>query len=80
MAQNGRLAALSASGGVRIRADDVRADAGTASYEPLEGRLVLSGNPTVRADTGTLTGRSIVVWIREGRVAVEGARGVFRIR
>ena len=77
----GRLTAVVASGGVRLSAGNgVSATAGGVRYEPGSGRVVLTGSPSVRSASGTLTGRSVVIHLEDGRVAVEGARGVFRVR
>ena len=76
----GGLASVEATGRVRIEASGLSATAGAAQYRPEAGRLRLSGAPRVRSAAGELRGRSMVIDVSSGRVTIEGARGVFRIR
>lgn len=76
----GRLVGIEASGGVRLEARGVSAVAGTASYDPAAGVLTLRGQPQLRHASGVLRGRVIVYRARDGRVSVEEAHGVFRLR
>jgi lipopolysaccharide transport protein LptA len=75
-----RLVAIEAAGGVGIEAGDVTATAGSASYDPSTGVLTLRGQPQLRHPSGLLRGRVIVVRVRDARVTVEEAHGVFRLR
>lgn len=75
----GGLIAMEASGAVQVVARGLRATAGSARYDPVAGRVTLSGDPSVRRGASELRGRSILVDIHTGRVTIEEAHGVFRV-
>jgi lipopolysaccharide export system protein LptA len=78
--QGGRLVRLEASGQVRLSAEGILASAGAATYQPSTGVVTLRGQPQVRHAAGTLRGRVITYHSREGRLSVEDAHGVFRLK
>jgi lipopolysaccharide export system protein LptA len=71
----GRVAALSAEGDVRVRSEALDAQAATARWDRESGELVLTGKPRVRRGVDRLAGDRIRYWPETGRVVVEGARG-----
>ncbi len=80
VSDEGRLQFITATGAVRITASGLRATAGSATYGPGAGRLSLRGTPSVRSSGGVLSGRVITIDVGTGRVVIEEAHGVFRLR
>lgn len=80
--EGGRLVEVEAEGDVRlvVGGAELRAWAESARYDPGAGRLVLGGAPRVQGSGGTLRGRAITIDARTGRVTIEEAHGVFRLR
>lgn len=76
----GSVSRIQATGEVRLAAGTVTATAGAAVYEPSTGIVTLRGGPVVHHSGGRLSGRVIVYRSRQGRLTVEEARGVFRLR
>jgi lipopolysaccharide transport protein LptA len=80
--EGGRLIEVEAEGDVQLvmGGAELRAWSGSARYDPVAGRLVLGGAPRVQGPSGTLSGRTITVDARTGRVTIEEAHGVFRLQ
>ena len=76
----GEIKSLSASGGVTLVREDLRAASENASLDAKSGRLVLSGNPTVTKGPHQLTGEVIEVDLDSGKLVVKEARGTFRLK
>ena len=65
-----------AEGNVRITSGELEAEAGTSTYDPRMGTIVLSGKNT-RVTTGknTVSGSNITLFVEEERIRVSGGSG-----
>lgn len=72
---DGRVVALTATGGVTLTGEGWTAGASRAEWDRAQGRLVLTGDPRIERGGDTLRGARVVVWPDDERVVIEQARG-----
>jgi lipopolysaccharide export system protein LptA len=65
------LSKILASGGVVITQEDRKATSEEAEYTAADGKVVLTGNPSLKGPDGTVTGEKITFWRDEQRMEVE---------
>lgn len=70
----GRIQRILATGDVRIAQEGSEATSGRAEFFPLEGNMVLTENPMIRNEQGTVSGTRITLAQNEGRARVERPR------
>lgn len=67
----GSIQLILATGNVRIEQEGREATAGRAELFPVEGKIVLTENPVIRNEQGTVSGERITLNQGEGRALVE---------
>jgi lipopolysaccharide transport protein LptA len=65
------LSKIFASGAVVITQEDRKATSEQAEYTAADGKVVLTGNPSLKGPDGTVTGEKITFWRDEQRMEVE---------
>lgn len=72
----GAVTSAKCSGSVHMVCGDIEARAGSAVYTRDDARVVLQDEPVVAKGMQKVTGRTITIWLNDGRVVVGGGVGV----